>query len=48
MDKITTHGRFKALTILTAKDVFPEPLEPAMPIIYGPRSAFTIFGYRLV
>lgn len=35
IDKITTHGKFKALTILTAREVFPEPLEPAIPIIYG-------------
>lgn len=34
IDRITTQGKFKALTILTAKDVFPEPLEPAIPIIY--------------
>ena len=30
---MTTQGRFSAATILTARDVLPEPLEPAMPMI---------------
>jgi hypothetical protein len=34
MDKMTTHGRLSALTILTASDVFPDPLEPAIPMIF--------------
>lgn len=33
IDRITTHGRFRAPTIRTAREVFPEPLEPAIPII---------------
>lgn len=33
MDRMTTHGRFKAATIARARDVFPDPELPAMPII---------------
>lgn len=33
MDRMTTHGRFKEVTILTANDVFPEPDPPAMPMM---------------
>ena len=35
IDRITTHGKFRALTMRTAREVFPEPLEPAIPIIYS-------------
>ena len=33
MDKMTTHGRFKEVTISTANEVFPEPDPPAMPMM---------------
>lgn len=33
IDKMTTQGRFKEDTISTAKDVLPEPEEPATPMM---------------
>ena len=33
MDKMITHGRFNEETISRASEVFPEPLEPAMPMM---------------
>lgn len=33
MERITTHGKFKDATIAYAKDVFPLPLLPAMPMM---------------
>lgn len=39
MDKITTHGRLRADTICMASEVFPEPDDPAIPMIYRSRQA---------
>lgn len=33
IDKMTTQGRFNEDTISTAKDVLPEPEEPATPMM---------------
>jgi hypothetical protein len=33
IDRITTQGRFKEETILTANEVFPEPELPAIPMM---------------
>lgn len=33
IDIMTTHGRLREVTISRAKDVFPEPELPAMPIM---------------
>jgi len=33
IDRITTQGRFKEETISTAREVFPEPELPAMPMM---------------
>jgi hypothetical protein len=46
MDRITTHGRFSADTIFTASEVFPDPLEPAIPIIFAKNLALNLkIGY---
>lgn len=43
---MTTHGRFKDPTIFKAKLVFPDPLEPAIPIILRNISQFDHSGRR--
>lgn len=42
IERMTTHGKLRAATIFMARDVFPDPLEPAIPIILGSRRQLSV------